>query len=103
MLQNMTNLFAKITARGDVMDEPYYRMAENNLVYAVGKQLQASSSGDGGGRDSDHVNIAVSWGCFNGCQSLIYRHECFTGKYTASQHSYQTASGNGVEYLSFPH
>ena len=63
MLHNMTNLFTKITARGDAMDEPYYQMAENNLVYAVGKQLQASSSGDGGGTDSDHVNIAVSCGC----------------------------------------
>lgn len=84
MLQNMTNLFAKITARRDAMDEPYYQMAENNLVYAVGKQLQASSSGDGGGRDSDHVNIAVSWGCFNRYQGLLHRHECSTGKYTTS-------------------
>ena len=97
MLQNMTNLFAKITARGDAMDEPYYRIAENNLVYAVGKQLQVSSSGDGGGRDSDHVNIAVSWG-----QGLLHRHECFTEKYTASQHSHKTASRNRVEYLSSP-
>lgn len=62
MLQNMTNLFAKITARRDVMDEPYYQIAENNLVHAVGKQLQASSSGDGGGGDSDLLNIAVSCG-----------------------------------------
>ena len=60
MLQNMTNLFAKITARGDAMDEPYYQMAENNLVHAVGEQLQASSSGEGGDRDLDHENIAVS-------------------------------------------
>ena len=60
MLQNMTNLFPKITARGDAMDEPYYQMAENNLVHAVGKHLQASSSGDGGDRDLDHENIAVS-------------------------------------------
>ena len=63
MLHNMTNLFTKITARGDAVDEPYYQMVENNLVYAVGKQLQASSSQNGGGTDSDHVNIAVSGGC----------------------------------------
>lgn len=78
MLKNMTNLFARITARGDAMDEPYYQMAENNLVYAVGKQLQASSSGDGHGRDSDHVNIAVSCGCLKISQGVLYRRECFT-------------------------
>lgn len=78
MLKNMTNLFAKITARGDAMDEPYYQMAENNLVYAVGKQLQASSSEDGHGRDSDHVNIAVSCGCLKIYQGVLYRRECFT-------------------------
>ena len=72
MLRNMTNLLAKITARGDAMDEPYYQMAENNLVYAVGKQLRASSSLDGGGRDTDHVNIAVSCGCFNRYLTTIH-------------------------------
>lgn len=60
------------------MDEPYYQMAENNLVYAVGKQLQASSSEDGHGRDSDHVNIAVSCGCLKIYQGVLYRRECFT-------------------------
>ena len=73
MLKNMTNLFAKITARGDAMDEPYYQIAENNLVYAVGKQLQASSSEDGHGRDSDHVNIAVSGGCLKISQGVLYK------------------------------
>lgn len=72
MLRNMTNLLGKITARGDAMDEPYYQMAENNLVYAVGKQLQASSRGDGSGRDSDHVNIAVSCRCFDRYLTTIH-------------------------------
>ena len=84
MLKNMTNLFAKITARGEAMDEPYYQMAENNLVYAVGKQLQASSSEDGDGRDSDHVNIAVSCGCLLRVY-YIDGSVLLTGKYTTGK------------------
>ena len=62
MLQDLTNLLADISANGIATDVPYLLIAEKNLVYGVGKQLQASSTGGGGEGESDNVNIAVSDG-----------------------------------------
>ena len=60
MLQNMTNLLGDISARGHAFDVPYSQIAEKNLVYTVGKQLQVLSSDGGAGEGSSAVNITVS-------------------------------------------
>ncbi|XP_078349636.1 LOW QUALITY PROTEIN: polycystin-1-like protein 2 [Oculina patagonica] len=60
ILQDMTNLFANILATGTALDVPYSQIAEKNLVYAIGKQLQASLSGGGGEGEFDHANIDTS-------------------------------------------
>ena len=44
MLQNMTTLLESVAARGNAADVPYIEIAENNLVYALGKELQVSST-----------------------------------------------------------
>ena len=40
----MTDLFVNVSSRRDVMALLYLETAETNLIYALGKYIQASSS-----------------------------------------------------------
>ena len=60
MVQKMTKLFDDISARGYTFDVPYSRIAEKNLVYSIGKQLQVLSSDNGVIDGSSSLNITVS-------------------------------------------
>ena len=60
MVQKMTKLFDDISARGYAFDVPYSRIAEKNLVYSIGKQLQVLSSDNGVIDGSSSLNITVS-------------------------------------------
>ena len=60
MMQKMTKLFNDISARGYAFDVPYSRIAEKNLVYSIGKQLQVLSSDNGVIDGSSSLNITVS-------------------------------------------
>ena len=53
MLQDMTDLLVNVSSRRDVMALLYLETAETNLIYALGKYIQASSSRSG-------ANITVS-------------------------------------------
>ena len=64
----MTNLYATVSSRGDVTDLLYSQIAQTNLIYALGKLFQASSSR--GGVDSGLVNTSVSNSCL---ESSKYR------------------------------
>ena len=43
-LQDITSLLASIADRGNVPDVPYIKIAESNIVFAWGKQLQLSAA-----------------------------------------------------------
>ena len=60
MVQKMTKLFDDISARGYIFNVPYSRIAEKNLVYSIGKQLQVLSSDNGVIDGSSSLNITVS-------------------------------------------
>ena len=60
MVQKMTKLFDDISARGYAFDMHYSRIAEKNLVYSIGKQLQVLSSDNGVIDGSSSLNITVS-------------------------------------------
>ena len=60
MVQKMTKLFDDISARGYAFDMHYSRIAEKNLVYSIGKQLQVLSSDNGAIEGSSSQNITVS-------------------------------------------
>ena len=60
MVQKMTKLFDDISARGYAFDMHYSRIAEKNLVYSIGKQLQVLSSDNGVINGSSSLNITVS-------------------------------------------
>ena len=45
MLQNMTTLLESVAARRNAADVPYIEIAGNNLMFALGKQLEVSSTG----------------------------------------------------------
>ena len=47
MLQDMTDLLVNISSRREVMELLYLKTAETNLIYALGKHIQASSSRSG--------------------------------------------------------
>ena len=58
MLQNMTKLLESRASRRAVPDVPYLEIAGSNLVFAWGKQLQASSSR--GEADVSHCTGCIS-------------------------------------------
>ena len=60
MMQKMTKLFNDISARGYAFDVPYSRIAEKNLVYSIGKQLQVLSNDNGVIEGSSSQTITVS-------------------------------------------
>lgn len=66
ILENMTNVLVNISTSGDVMQLLYLETAQTNLIYALGKQLQASSSRSG-------ANITVSSSCFRKVRSTFTR------------------------------
>ena len=47
MLQDMTDLLVNVSSRRDVMELLYLEAAETNLIYALGKYIQASSRRSG--------------------------------------------------------
>ena len=44
ILYDISELLASIADRGNVPDVPYIKIAESNLVFAWGKQLQVSAA-----------------------------------------------------------
>ena len=78
MLQGMTDFLVNISSRRDVIELMYRETAKTNLIYALGKYIQASSSRSG-------ANKAVSNAPFRKvkktCGSLVGQYlRTFTGR-----------------------
>lgn len=54
----MTDLLVNVRSKRDVMELMYLETAESNLIYALGKHIQASSSRSGANKTVSNMPFA---------------------------------------------